>query len=165
MDFPCNGMQPWFWLLVSMSQHTNVLQMPTWQHAPIKPKFSPHSDDLFSQGSHLLYPSKTHALGGILLYQNPVTIMWVETHVDIPTWPLTYLLSLDPSTWRGNPCCLLILHKNAQHHAFPISHEWFLARTAFLLFSISGATTCYPFSISGSYLNRSVIRGETWYPG
>ena len=29
-----------------------------------------------SQSSRLSYPSKTHALGGIPLYQNPVTIMW-----------------------------------------------------------------------------------------
>ena len=29
-----------------------------------------------SQGSRLSCHSKTHALGGILLYQNPVTIMW-----------------------------------------------------------------------------------------
>ena len=29
-----------------------------------------------SQSSRLLYHSKTHALGGILLYQNLVTIMW-----------------------------------------------------------------------------------------
>ena len=28
-----------------------------------------------SQSSRLSYPSKTHALGGILLYQNPITIM------------------------------------------------------------------------------------------
>ena len=64
------------WLLVSMSQHTDVLQMPTWQHALIELTFSPRSDDFFSQISHLSYPSKTHALGGILLYQNLVTIMW-----------------------------------------------------------------------------------------
>ena len=37
--------------------------------------FSSHSDDLFSQSSRLSYPSKTHALWGILLYQNPVTTM------------------------------------------------------------------------------------------
>ena len=64
------------WLLVSMSQNIDVLQMPTWRHAPIEPTFSPHSNDLFFQSSRLLYPSKTHALGGIPLYQNPVTIMW-----------------------------------------------------------------------------------------
>ena len=29
MDLPCIGLQPWVWLLVSMSQHTDVLQMPT----------------------------------------------------------------------------------------------------------------------------------------
>ena len=63
------------WLLVSMSQHTNVLQMPTWKHTLIEPTFSPCSDDLFSQSSRLS-PSKTHALGGILLYPNPVTTMW-----------------------------------------------------------------------------------------
>ena len=64
------------WLLVSMSQNIDVLQMPTWKYAPIELTFSSHGDDLFSQRSRLLYPSKTHALGGILLYQNPITIMW-----------------------------------------------------------------------------------------
>ena len=63
------------WLLVSMSQNTDVLQIPTLQHASIESTFSLHSNDLFSQSSRLSYPSKTHDLGGILLYQNPVTIM------------------------------------------------------------------------------------------
>ena len=143
------------WLLVSMSQHIDVLQIPTWQHALIKPKFSPCSNDLFSQSSHLSYPSKTHALG-------PVIPKSCHQHV---IRNLTYILALNPSTWIGNPCCLSIIHKNAQHHAFPVSHEWFLARTAFLLFSISNATAYFPWSISDSYLNRSVIRGETRYPG
>ena len=79
--------------------------------------------------------------------------------------PLTYLLALNPNTWSGNPCCLSILHNNAQHCAFPVNHEQFLAHTAFLLFSISGATAYCPWSISSSYLNHYVIRGETWYPG
>ena len=63
------------WLVVSMSQHTDVLQMPTLQHALIELTFSPHSDDLFSQSSSLSYPYKNHALGSILLYKNPITIM------------------------------------------------------------------------------------------
>ena len=36
---------------------------------------SPQSDNLFSQSSRLSYPSKPHALGGILLYPNPITSM------------------------------------------------------------------------------------------
>ena len=79
--------------------------------------------------------------------------------------PLTYLFSFNPSTWRGNSHHLSILHKNAQHRAFLVSHERFLACTAFLLFAISGATAYNPWSIRVFYLNCFVIRGETRYPG
>ena len=63
------------WLLASMSQNIDVLHMPTRQHSPIELTFSPRGDNLFSQSSRLSYPSKSHALGGILLYLNHVTTM------------------------------------------------------------------------------------------
>ena len=79
--------------------------------------------------------------------------------------PLTYILSLNPSTWSGNPCCLSILHENTQHHAFPMNHEWYLAHTSCFLFALSGATACGLWSISVSHLNHSFIREEKQYPG
>ena len=77
---------------------------------------------------------------------------------------LTYIFSLNPNTWRENPCCLSIFHENTQHHAFPVIHERYLAHTACALLSISGATAYSLWSISVSNLNRYVIRGEKRYP-
>ena len=79
--------------------------------------------------------------------------------------PLNYIFALNPSTWTGDPCCLSIFHENTQHRAFSVNHERYLARTACILFSISGAIACGLCSISVSYLNRSVIREEKRYPG
>ena len=81
MDLPCIGLQPWVWLLVSMSQHTNVLQIPTWRDALI---------DLFSKRYHLSYPSKTHALGASCYTK--ILSPSCDKNFDIPTCPKSQLL-------------------------------------------------------------------------
>ena len=46
----------------------------------------------------------------------------------------------------------------------PLSRSGTLVHTAHHLFSISSATACCPWSISGYYQNRYVIEGEAQYP-
>ena len=74
------------------------------------------------------------------------------------------LFSLNPSAWSGNLSYLSILHEKNQLHACLVSHEWYLAHTSYILFSVSTSIACGLCSISISYLNRSVIREEKWYP-
>ena len=84
-----------------------------------------------------------HRCGHILAVQHFESVIPKSCHHHVIK-PLTYLLSLNPSTWSGNPFCFSFFHENTQHRAFPFIHERYLARTAYPLLSISGAIAYGP---------------------